>query len=261
MTTTGIGNVITYWPELRGARAFDGDVDTAWEVGDHGSVIGQTIRVDSDEPITTGRVNLVQPLVGPRGRYITEATLRFDGGTPVVVRLGDESRTADGETFEFAKRTFHRLEITVDDTNVGDTFEYPYSSNVGFAEIRVRDDVPGSEDLRVRETVRMPTDLVDAAGDLASGRALVYVMSRSRNIVVPPRFSQDEEAIVRRFRVPNDRSFAWGGTARLATAAPDDVLDRVLGIPDATQGGITVRASQHLPGDVARAARRRSTRT
>ena len=251
VSTTGIGNVITYWPEYRGARAFDGNVDTAWEVGDHGSVIGQTIRVDSDEPITTGRVNLVQPLVGPRGRHITKATLRFDGGDPVVVHLGDESLTADGETFEFPQRTFRRLAITVDDTNVGDTFVWPYSSNVGFAEIRVRDDAAGSKDLRVRETVRMPTDLVDAAGDLASDRALVYVMSRSRNVVVPPRFSQDEEAIVRRFRVPNERSFAWGGTARLATAAPDDVLDRVLGIPDATEGGITVRASQHLPGDIA----------
>jgi hypothetical protein len=251
VSTTGIGNVITYWPEFRGARAFDGDVSTAWEVGDHGSVIGETIRVDSDEPVTTSRINLVQPLVGPRARYITRATLRFDGGEPVVAHLGDESRRADGQTFEFPERTFRRLEITVDDTNVGDSFDYPTSNNVGFAEIRVRDDAPGSKNLRVGETVRMPTDLVDAAGDLAAHRPLVYVMSRSRNVVVPPRYSQDEAAIVRRFRVPDDRAFAWGGTARLATAAPDDVLDRVLGIPDATQGGITVRAAQHLPGDVA----------
>jgi hypothetical protein len=251
VSTTGVGNVITYWPEMRGSRAFDGDVNTAWEVGDHGSVIGETIRVQSDAPVTTNHVNLVQPLVGPRERYITKATLRFDGGDPVSVDLGDASRTAAGQTVTFPKRTFHRLDVTIDDTNVGDTFDYPTSNNVGFAEIRVRDDAPGSENLRVSETVRMPTDLVDAAGTLASTRPLVYVMSRSRNKVIPPRYSQDEEALVRQFRVPNDRSFAWGGTARLATAAPDDALDRVLGIPDATQGGITVRASQHLPGDVA----------
>ncbi|HEY7106940.1 MAG TPA: alpha-(1-_3)-arabinofuranosyltransferase family protein [Acidimicrobiia bacterium] len=251
VSTTGIGNVITYWPEMRGSRAFDGDVDTAWEVGDHGSVIGETIRVQSDRPITTNHVNLVQPLVGPRERSITKATLRFDGGDPVSIDLGDASRTAAGQTFTFPKRTFHRLDITVDDTNVGDTFDYPTSNNVGFAEIRLRDDAPGSKDLRVSETVRMPTDLVDAAGTLATTRPLVYVMSRSRNEVIPPRYSQDEEALVRQYRVPNDRSFSWGGTARLATAAPDDVLDRALGIPDSTQGGITVRASQHLPGDIA----------
>ena len=75
-------------------------------------------------------------------------------------------------------------------------------------------------------------------------------MSRSRTIVVPPRYSQDEVALVRKLRVPGDRSFGGGGTARLATAAPDDVLDAALGLPDASAGGITVLASQHLPGDV-----------
>ena len=38
---------------------------------------------------------------------------------------------------------------------------------------------------------------------------------------------------------------------RLATSASDDVLDRVLGVAGADAGGVTVRASQHLPGDVA----------
>ena len=65
MSTTRYGNLITYWPEMRGSRALDGDLDTAWEVGDHGSVIGERIRIDLDHPITTDHVNLVQPLVGP----------------------------------------------------------------------------------------------------------------------------------------------------------------------------------------------------
>jgi hypothetical protein len=97
----------------------------------------------------------------------------------------------------------------------------------------------------------MPTDLVDAAGPSAADRPLVYQMSRSRTVVIPPRSSQDELALVRRFRVPDARSFGVRGTARLATDAPDDVLDALLGIPDATNGGITVTASQHLPGDIA----------
>ncbi|HXY93341.1 MAG TPA: DUF3367 domain-containing protein, partial [Acidimicrobiia bacterium] len=250
VSTTGIGNVITYWPEMRGSRAFDGNLDTAWEVGDHGSVIGQKIRLDLAHPITTDRVNLVQPQVGPNARFITKVTLTFDDGHPVTVELHDASRTPAGETVQFPRRTFHRLEITVDDTNVGDTFDYPTSNNVGFAEIRLRDEAPGARDVRVGEIVRMPTDLVDAAGSLAETRPLVYEMSRSRNVVIPPRYSQDEEAIVRKLLVPGGRDFSLGGTVRLATAAPDDVLDTVLGIPGAAAGGITVRASQHLPGDV-----------
>ncbi len=38
VSTTHVGNLITYWPELRGARAFDGDLSTAWEVGANGTV-------------------------------------------------------------------------------------------------------------------------------------------------------------------------------------------------------------------------------
>ena len=245
VTTTRVGNKITYWPEQRGARALDGDVDTAWEVGDHGPVRGERIRVDLAEPITTDEVNLVQRR-GPGERYVTEVTLTFDDGHARRVQLDDSSRIADGQTVTFPERTFDRFEITVDDTNVGDAFDYPASNNVGFAEIRLRDDAPDATDVRATEVVRMPTDLVDAAGAAAADRPVVYSMARSRNVVIPPRASQDEIALVREFRVPNDRVFSLGGTVRLATDAPDDVLDRVLGV-----GGVSVRASEHLPGDVA----------
>jgi hypothetical protein len=250
VSTTHVGNLITYWTELRGARAFDGDVDTAWQVGDHGTVRGQSIQVDLDEPITTDHVNLVQPLLGPRDRYITRATLTFDGEDPITVDLHDASRTAEGETVRFPRRSFERFEITIDDTNVGNTFDYPTSNNVGFAEIRLRDDAPGAQDVRVSEIVRMPTDLVDAAGARAADRPLVYEMSRSRTVEIPPRRGQDEEALVRKLRVPGARDFGVGGTARLSTGAPDDVIDRALGSAGVDGGDVTVRASEHLPGDV-----------
>ena len=164
VSTSRYGNVITYWPEMRGARALDGNVETAWQVGDHAQVIGETLRIDVDEPITTDRVNLVQPLVGNNERFISEITLTFDGEDPITVGLHEPSRTPDGETVTFPRRTFERLELTVADTNVGTEIDYPFSNNVGFAEVRVRDDAPGSEDVRVDEIVRMPVDLVDAAG-------------------------------------------------------------------------------------------------
>jgi hypothetical protein len=251
VSTSHYGDPGFYQPEYRGARAFDGDTNTAWEVGAHAKVIGERIRLDLDQPITTDHVNLVQPLVGPNQRYLTQVELSFDGGAPITVDLGDASRAADGQTVTFPKQTFKRFELRIADTNVGDERTPPYQNSVGFSEIRLQDDAPGSAPVRADEIVRMPTDLVDAAGATAASRPLVYQMSRSRNVVIPPHTSQDEVALVRRFTVPDARSFGVRGTARLATDAPDNVLDAVLGLPDATEGGITVTASQHLPGDIA----------
>jgi arabinofuranan 3-O-arabinosyltransferase len=249
VSTTRYGNRITYWQEERGSRAFDGDTSTAWEFGTHAAVVGDRLRLDLDQPITTDHVNLVQRLNGTNTRTISQVTLTFDGANPVQVALDDSSRTPTGQTVTFPKRTFHRMDITVDDTNVGKALTED-NNNVGFAEIRLRDDAPGATDVRVDEIVRMPTDMVDTIGRAAAGRPLVYQMSRSRTIVVPPRTAQDEPALVRRFEVPDTRTFGAGGTVRVATAAPDAVIDSVLGLPDASAGGITVRASEHLPGSV-----------
>ncbi len=250
VSTSRYGDRGFYQPELRGHRAFDGDTATAWEVGAHGKVIGEKLRLDLDHAITTDHVNLVQPLVGANGRYLTQVELSFDGGAPVTVDLHPSSRTAAGETVTFPRQSFHRLDITLADTNVGDEATAPYSNSVGFAEIRLRDDAPGARDVRADEIVRMPTDLVDTVGSAAADRPLVYQMSRLHAVVVPPKSSADELALVRRFRVPDPRTFAARGTARLATDAPDQVLDEILGVPTAANNGLTVTASQHLPGDI-----------
>ncbi|HEX9505251.1 MAG TPA: discoidin domain-containing protein, partial [Acidimicrobiia bacterium] len=251
VSTTRYGNRITYWQEERGSRAFDGDPSTAWEFGTHDKVIGERLRLDLDTAITTDHVNLVQRLHGVNDRYITKLTLTFDGKEAMTVDLDASSRTAGGQTVSFPKRTFHRIEFTVADTNVGDNLDGPVN-NVGLAEIRLRDNAPGAQDVHVDEIVRMPTDLVTAAGRSAINRPLVFEMARSRTVVVPPRTAQDEPALVRQLRVPSARSFWIGATVRLATAAPDDVLDAVLGLPGADAGGLTVTASQHLPGVRAR---------
>jgi arabinofuranan 3-O-arabinosyltransferase len=251
VSTSHYGDPGFYQPEVRGARAFDGDVDTAWEVGAHTKVIGEQLRLDLDQPITTDQVNLVQPQVGPTARFLTAVDLSFDGGAPIRVTLDASSRTPDGQTVTFPRSTFSRLDITLADTNVGDSAAQPTFNSVGFAEIRLRDEAPGSKDVRADEIVRMPTDLVDTAGTKAADRPLVYQMTRERNVVVPPRYSEDEVALVRRFRLPDPRSFGLAGTGRLNPAASDDQLDTLLGIPSAGNGGITVTSSEHLPADIA----------
>ncbi len=94
------GNPITYTPEDRATRAFDGDVNTAWRAGAFDNVQGDKIRIVLDHPITTDQVNLVQPLKKPNERSITQAVLRFDGASPVNVTLGKPSLTAVGQTLD-----------------------------------------------------------------------------------------------------------------------------------------------------------------
>jgi hypothetical protein len=97
----------------------------------------------------------------------------------------------------------------------------------------------------VHEIVRMPTDLVRGSHAASLGNPLLYEMTRLRTVLYPV-VSEEEVSLVRAFRVPDERSFGLFGTARLSSAAPDHLIDEVLGSPDALAGGITVRASGHL---------------
>lgn len=237
------GNPITYTPEDRATRAFDGDVSTAWRTGAFDDVRGDRIRVVLDHPITTDRVNLVQPLKKPNERYITHAELTFDGGSPVGVDLGAPSRTAAGQTVHFPKRTFRTFAITVLDTNLGQLINYGGVSPVGFAEIRLRDDAAGAKPVRAGEIVQMPTDLLSTVGRASVQRPLVLLMSRERVIPVPPR-SDPELTLAREFALPTARGFGVAGDVRLSPFLPDDQIDRLLGY----DGPVVATSSAHLSG-------------
>ena len=237
------GNPITYTPEDRATRAFDGDVDTAWRTGAFDDVQGDRIRIVLDQPITTDRVNLVQPLKRPNERYVTKAVLTFDAGSPVNIDLGRASRTPEGQTLEFPKRTFRTLEVEIRETNLGQLINYGGVSPVGFAEIRLRDDEAGARPVRVSEVVKMPSDLLDTLGRASQDRPLVLLMDRERVIPVPPR-SDPEQALVRSFSLPTDRSFGVAGDVRLSPNLSDDQIDRLLGYT----GPVVATSSEHLSG-------------
>ncbi len=244
------GNPVSYTPEDRAERALDGDPTTAWKVGAFANVIGEKLSITLDHPITTDHVDLVQPLNGPRDRYITKVTLTFDGKHKVTRRLGPASRdpSAKGENVTFPRRRFSKLEIRIDGTNVGHRYAYGGLSPVGFAEVRLRDSRAGSTDVRVAEIVRMPTDLLQAVGAGSLNHPLVLAMTRDRQYPVPPRYDPELD-LVRAFTLPTARSFALGGTIRVDPAAPDDVIDRLLGVPPVEQGGIRAVSSEYLDGD------------
>src|SRR5262249_38712700 len=108
--------VFGYATEERASQALDNDLHTAWKVGGaNGKIVGEKIQVVLDHPITTDHVNLVQPIYGPRGRWISEAKLSFDGGNSVDRPLLPASRdeAGGGQTVRFPRRTFRTFTITI----------------------------------------------------------------------------------------------------------------------------------------------------
>ncbi|HZP29242.1 MAG TPA: alpha-(1-_3)-arabinofuranosyltransferase family protein [Acidimicrobiia bacterium] len=239
MATT-YGDPLFLSPENRPAMAFDGDPSTAWIEGAGAKAVGESLVIDLGSSVTTDHVTLVQPQTGIRDRYITGATLTFDGKDSTSITLGPDSRTAAGQVVTFPKRTFHKLSVTVD------TVESPTDGlgPVGFAEVVI----PGHQP--VDELVRLPVDLLRAAGKSSLDHNLTLVMTRMRGSQAEYVRTDEELALRRVFDLPAGRSFAVTGTARLDGRAPDETLDAVLGVPDAAHGGITATASSHLAGDV-----------
>ncbi|MDQ1521628.1 MAG: arabinofuranan 3-O-arabinosyltransferase, partial [Actinomycetota bacterium] len=246
VVASAYGNPISYTPEDRPSQGFDGNVDTAWKTQAFDEAIGQKFRIDTNHPITTDHVNLVQPLHGPVDRYITQVRLTFDGKNPVTVGLGAPSHTRAGQTINFGRRSFSTLEIEVADVNTGKQDLHTGESAVGFAEVRVRDE-HASHDLRVDEVVDMPRDALKALGKSSQSHPLVMVMQRERTLLVPPRLDP-ERSMSRDFVLPTARTFTLTGTSRLTAHADDQKLERALGLPSPAQGGILATASFYLDG-------------
>jgi arabinofuranan 3-O-arabinosyltransferase len=240
------GNAITYTPEDRPAGALDDDPATAWYTGAFADARGEHIDVSYDEPRTTDRIRLVQAARGVQNRWITEVRLRFDGGSALTVPLGAESRQVQGQWIDLGgERTFSDLSIEVIATDVGSRETYADLSAIGFADIRL-----GDGDLRLEESLRPPTDLLDALGERSDDLPLAIALTRLRARSTAALRADPETHMVRDLEVPTARSFALGGEVRLADTATDEVLDQLLGLPGIEDGGVETDASRHLPGDL-----------
>ena len=267
---TAFGDPVAYAPGERPDLALDGDPTTAWKAGAFTDVKGDRLRIDLSAPVTTNHINLVQTLVQARERYITQATVTFDGGHPLKVDLNQESRTVAGQDVHFPQRTFKRVDITVNAMNFGQRADYRGGSPVGFAEVRI----PG---VQVDEVIRPPVDLLQAAGPGSISHRLVVVLTRMRSNALASYTTDEEQNIVRTFSLPAGRTFSFSGTARLSAAGAadavpppgndplgpelvdtpkmDDLIDSNLGLAPPSAGGTTAQSSERLPGDLnARAA-------
>jgi hypothetical protein len=249
VVATAYGNPISYTSEDRPSQSMDGDVETAWKAQAFDNAIGQRLHIETERPVTTDHVNLVQPLEGPRDRFITQVRLLADGKPIGTYTLGDASRTREGQTIRFGRHTFSTFDLEVVNVNTGHQHLYGGESAVGFAEVRLRDE-HAAHDLRVDEVIDLPTDALKALGAATESHPLIYVMQRERTLLVPPR-GDPEKNISRAFVVPTARTFSLTGNARLTADANDAALERALGLPSLASGGIRASTSFSLNGCVA----------
>jgi hypothetical protein len=245
VTASSYGNTFAYGPADRPVHAIDNDPSTAWRVGAFTDPAGERWQATLAQPTTTDHVTLVQPLTGPRNRYITKVTLTFDGGSPVTADLGDVSRTATGQTITFPKRTFSTLTIRIDATNYGRRTNYNGLSAVGLAEVKIP--MANGQPAVAQDLLRMPTDLLSAAGASSLSHQLVLTMTRDRANPAEP-FKEDTESTIDRvFTLPTARTFSLTGTARISAYLDDTTVDTLLGRPAAAP---VITSSGRLPGDL-----------
>ncbi len=243
VTASSYGSSISYLPEDRPAAALDGNTQTAWLDGSFGDPRGQWWQVVLQEPLAIDHLTLVQPQTGDPDRWITKATLTFDGRHPVTVPLGPASRTAAGQEVAFPARTATTLRITVSGVgNAQDGTPVNSRSSIGFAEVGI----PG---VTVNESVTMPEDLLRAAGTASGNDRLSVIMTRLRSSGTPPR-ADTETALARTFWLPTARTFSLVGQARISPLIPDDEIDRLVGRPGADHTGIVAYSLGRLPGDL-----------
>ena len=195
-------------------------------------------------PVTTDHISLLQPITGPRNRWMTKVRLTFDGKDSQDVTLDDSSRAEPGQRIDIGNRTFTTVEIEITGDNVGTVPDYNGLTSVGIAELSIGDQPP-----HVDEVVRLPTDLLAGAGAASADHRLTLVMSRERADQHEAIRTEPELSIKRTFSLPTARSFTVTGQARVSGVAPDDKVDAALGQPVAAAGGVTAVSTAHLPGE------------
>ena len=240
------GNPVTYTNDDRPYNALDGSLDTAWVVGAFNDAVGERLRLTLAQPAVVESMRLVQPQgrserhTVENDRHITEIEIHLDGGRPASVTLDERSRRPEGQRVPLGVEA-SVIEIEITGTSIGDRINYAGIAPVGFAAI----------DLGlgpVLEVIRTPRAILDRiGGDLADHRVSV-VLTRERSDPREPVRTDPELQIVRAVPLPSPVEVQISGTARLATTAPAELIDDLVGIT----GPSVVRASSsgHLAGDL-----------
>ena len=240
------GNPVTYTNDDRPYNALDGSLDTAWVVAAFSEAIGERLRLTLAEPAMVDSMRLVQPQgrserhTVEADRHITEIGVRVDGRPTVTVTLDERSRAPQGQIVPLGVEA-SVIEIEITGTSIGRRVTYPAVAPVGFAEV----DLGLGPAL---EVIRTPRALLDHLGGELDDHRVSVVLTRERSNPQEPVRTDPELQMVRAVPLPARVEVEISGTARLATTAPEELIDDLVGITASAAGRAS--SSGHLAGDL-----------
>lgn len=232
VSVTSLGQGILFGPAANAGtyQAFDGDLTTAWRVGNFGSGAGNTLVLTPDKPMPMRQITL-WPLQF-RGQWITTVRITATLSDRTVSREVPIERWRTFPTVvEVSDEPVARLDIEI--LEVGGSGIGP----VGFREI----EVPGLESHR---SISLPDTLIDRLSD-ATAQAGVELTDIPIDVVLSrgtgdtSGMNVEESRLQRIFSLPDSRTFAVSGIVRLAADVSDTHIDALAG----ADSSVIVKAS------------------
>jgi len=232
-SASAYGEPTAYRPEDRAAHAIDGDLSTAWRVGDRAEVVGEHLRLDLGTSRAVHEITVVQLPAQAAGRRISSLRITTDDRT-LTVGLDDSSTTEAGQQIVLDSTT-STIDLAIAASDTGKLLNYAGFGPVGLREVRVDDLGPTTERLR----------LPLRGADVPASTALDIVLERWRTDPTNRWRSDPEATLARSFTLGSARELTPDISARIDARAPDAVLDALFGLP----AGLT--SSSRLAGSLA----------
>ena len=239
------GEPFAYRPEARAVMAIDGDVATAWSVGDHGDPVGAVIRLVTDGPVDTLLLHQIPAL--PGGRQISSIDVRA-GGSTQSVDLTTASIDGNGQTVALDTQPDGTIDIVITAVTLGDAARAASRTGVGFVEI----------DAGLGPTIELIRPPVDTLERLSAGHGPLDIVFTRERVDATSFWRSDPEPVLRRLLpLTTGDTFDVDVTVRLDARATDAQLAAILGdegaVADRRLPGLAHRGSAAVDGDPATA--------
>ena len=202
--STAYGTDLSYWPEYRPSMALDGDLTTAWRVGDGRDPRGEILTITSVDPLSS--LHLIR--TDDFERLVSAVDVRVDDGTWERHEIDDDATIVLADAG-------HSVDVRIADVTTRGGSSTNEGAPIGFFEV-----LP--EELRRPEVVEiapLDSESVDA-----------FVFTRLTADPIDHWRDDPERRLVRSFSTAGEITASLSFEARLSTRASTELISDLLGI-------------------------------